>query len=159
MIDRRTLEDSFLERGLEIAQSYPCPICQKQKRPFEIVLAPEFEAGVACSVCVMALDTPDNRLIDLAPVADSWDSEIGAQIKARRNIELDKWAWTIRPDSPLKAANIAAWADYLSQLHSLTIDFAGPQKFSFPLHPALEYAGKDEIALRIAQFVRGLKDE
>ncbi len=140
MTELNTLEDILIARGepaADIDKWADCPECGRTARPFALISVvddPAFTSDFVCSPCFLAVSTTPAA----SPVSP-WDSEHGAALKGQRNVELDRWRWTVMPDSPLSAPCKAAWLDPLRTLHRMTVDCTDPALWSWPVVPALEY--------------------
>jgi hypothetical protein len=111
----------------------PCPHCQRP-RPDEVI------TDGRCDWCHMEAQ----RELDAAAFAawqadESWDGPLGNALRQRRNQELDRTSWMIRPDSPLSTGCIAAVTAWRRQLHRMTIDHPAPAGVEVPPCPALQY--------------------
>jgi hypothetical protein len=159
-IKRKTLEDALIAAGRLTDGLFACPACGRGCLAFEIVEAigfDEFASNAACGSCLLAAES--KRAAGLALTADlGWAGDLGLSLKAQRDVELDKWAWTIRPDSPLSDACLSAFADYLKAVGAITLDFADPQSVTFPQKPDIEYASPERLAARLANYVKVILD-
>lgn len=131
-------EEAFIEANVEYSRDadYPCSRegCGKMFPLFALSL---IEGKAVCSQCVM------NDRVNAQPVPDNvigWDSETGNGVKAERNILLERWRWTVQPDSPLTEGSKSEFLTYLQTLNRLTVDFADPATVEWPTVPAQEYA-------------------
>lgn len=150
MADRTTLEQRLRDADEPVPDFVACPSCGRQRcRPFEIVNVtdlPDVPGDMACGQCV----ADDKRLRDQANEhlaqarAPAWETPAGLEMKARRDRMLDKWRWTILPDSPLTKNCQAEFKRYLFSWHRMTIDAAVISGFNEPDVPELEYAPVSE---------------
>lgn len=150
MADRITLEDKLLASGKPTGGRHACPNCGRLCRAFEIVAVRQaghdaldaIETDFACTQCTtdaardVMHDTEQAALAELAP----WDSPAGVEQKMHRDRTLDRWRWTVLPDSPLTGDNQTAWLAYLAVWHRMTVDAATPADFIEPEQPAMQYA-------------------
>lgn len=152
MADRRTLEDEIADRRkarpgvtLAVPDRFPCPKCLRSCWPFEIVVVtdvPELGVPMACTQCLTDVHRETRSQSEKADreKLPPWQRPEGLEMKALRDRTLDRWRWTVAPDSPLSEACRHAFLGYLKAWHRMTVDAASPAEFIEPALPAMEYA-------------------
>ena len=115
-----------------------CPGCGTSYHPVAVV---KLGKRWRCGHCKINEERQSQVLIErsLNTEDHGWDSEYGNGVKAERNALLEKWAWTIRMESPLSEACQANFLQYLRALNRLTVNFSKPCEVVFPALPELEY--------------------
>jgi hypothetical protein len=152
MADRRTLEDEIHDRlkarpkaKVVVPERFACPKCGEPRRPFEIVDVtdvPELKVPMACTQCLIGVDRGRRATEEKTARAKRppWLRRAGVELKALRDRTLDRWRWTVLPDSPLTPECQQAFLDYLRAWHRMTVDAESPAEFKEPDLPAMEYA-------------------
>lgn len=109
-----------------------CDECERERAVFLLV------NGV-CDICRLEAERGEGKKAR-ARVGERRAAAM-ADLRGRRNVELEKWAWTVRPDSPLSAECQAEFMAWLKRLHRLTVDVKEKDvlEFVFPDPPALVY--------------------
>lgn len=131
-----TLEDYLISQDEDTSGEFICAGCNASLPAFALVR--DDDGVLGCGHCIedvarnatAALRLPDNK--------ESWDSECGLWMKAERSMLLDKWRWTIMPDSPLTLACQDEFSDYLKSLHRMTL-LETTSEWTWPDIPALDY--------------------
>jgi len=155
MADRVTLEQRLLDANKPVPEFVSCPSCGRARcRPFEIVEVtdrPDIPGDMACGQCL----ADDKRLADQADEKNAimsapfWQTPEGMEMKAVRDRTLDKWRWTIMPDSPLSMACQQEFKRFLIAWQRMTVDAMTKAAFTEPSVPDLEYAPLAELERNI----------
>lgn len=170
MIDTNTtdLETVLLQRGDPVAEKYVCDYVDPDAGParcgyigpaFSFADVRQFEGveghAFICGNCYQGFlrrakfiaaafgaafaDAPGWKTVDPATGAEI-DTEEGYALKSWRNTEIASVLWAIQPASPLTQACQDAFTAYISGLHRMTVDYAGPRDYVKPPRPELVYA-------------------
>lgn len=109
-------------------------------------------------VCGACIDAKADAAVLVEPIAmPPWETEAGKFLKAQRNIALDGSLWALLPGSPLTAACQAAYIEYRTKLHRMTVDAASPEAWTWPKEPIHEYlipASQPTISATITATVK-----
>lgn len=154
----KTLEDRMLELGIDpTGQFRNCAKCGNSTAVFcllDVSTIDRIPGKVACSNCYMSYQLELQFVKEQNTVIpDTWESEIGQQLKASRNIALDKYAWTIRPDAGLSDVCVVAFVHYLLSWQRMAVDANAPSLFNPPAVPTLAYASIEETRDKIEKLL------
>jgi hypothetical protein len=147
--ERMTLEQALISRGMPSAGTWPCPVCKVEFPAFALVDVSDIhgiEGDVACSTCFL----DDVRVVQSVaeaenqPDQDHWGGEDGLFLKAQRNITLEKYAWTLRPDSGLTLDCRKAFGLFMISWQRMTVDAEKPSQFVEPELPDMTYMDRDQ---------------
>jgi len=154
-MSRKTLEDALIEANMSTEGFYECPSCKKMLPAFGLVDVSDITNiphSVACGHCVSNANVETLRAQALlAPADTSWNSEQGLSLKSERNRLLDRFAWTIRPDSRLTIACLEEWVIWFNALNEMTINCPEPAQWSFPPTPTCVYMEQEAARLRFRE--------
>lgn len=116
-----------------------CEVCSAKLPPFALYkpLKAEPAKKAICGACINAHAEATATIA--VKVVQPWETEAGKFLKAQRNIALDNSLWALLPGSPLTAACQAAYIEYRTKLHRMTVDAASPQAWTWPKEPTHEY--------------------
>jgi hypothetical protein len=152
MADRRTLEDVLHSnyrgkkaKAAAAAGLHECPNCGRLCHAFEIVDVVDvagIDTDMACTTCLIDAQRLETEIAErkARKVLPAWETPEGVELKAWRDRMLDRWRWTVAPDSPLSAECQTAWLAYLRGLHRMTVDAKAPTEFKERDQPVMFYA-------------------
>lgn len=143
VVPRRTFEDYLRANGLPTDGKHACPNCGHTCEPFMLVVVSDIDAiptAIACGECIAVAERSRASQVLHDQTAEAW-----AVARARRNQLLDKWRWTIMPDSPMSQECRDIFMAELRRLHRMTVDVDNPVDFVWPDFEAipLSYTSAD----------------
>lgn len=135
----RSLADALTAAGDPVPDQAQCGGCYQMIEAFALFEQPN--GSYQCGHCMLDQLRPiivGEEAIALAQLT-GWETPEGAAMKDDRNRELERWRWTVMPDSPLTPACQELFLAYLRTWQRMTVDADGPDTFVRPPLPAFEY--------------------
>jgi hypothetical protein len=138
-------------RGDPVEELYQCPTCKRCAADLKctdcLPLKLEEDGSLTklhrfvCDTCASAPHrlALAEQAAELAEQIAPWDTDLGKQVKIKRDQLINATLWTDAPGSPLTQDCQQAFTDWRKLMHRLTLDFADPGEAIIPDQPDLEY--------------------